>query len=398
MPERIMIIAGESSGELYGSLLAEALQAEYPGIRITGIGGVRMKAAGVELIAGITSAFGVTEALRVYAELKKTFKKVVAELANERPQALVLIDYPDFNLKLAVKAQALGIPVFYYVSPQIWAWRKGRIKTIKKLVDMMAVALPFEEDIYKKAGVPCRFVGHPVMDEIRQELAHYDAGVDELGSAALRARVRAELGMETGGRVMAVMPGSRPHEVENLLPVIRQVIASMKERYPDFHYVLPVAPNIDEAVFQKQPLPEGCTVIRGGSIKALMAADLAVIASGTSALQAGLLMTPMVVIYRVSALTFFLAKHVVDVKYISLVNLLLEQSSAGDSGLRAVELLQEDVSSENIMAELVRICDDEAYRTDFLMQLKRVGKLFAGLEASRNVARLVGELTGAKNG
>jgi lipid-A-disaccharide synthase len=390
MPERIMIIAGESSGELYGALLAEALKAEFPGVKITGIGGVRMKAAGVELIAGITSAFGGIEALKVFSELKKTFNKVVLSLATDPPQILVLIDYPDFNLKLAARARKLGIPVFYYVSPQIWAWRKGRIKTIKRLVDMMAVALPFEEDIYKKAGVPCRFVGHPVMDEIEQELSSYDAGISDIGSTSLKSKVRAELGIETGRKVVAVMPGSRAHEIESLLPVIRQVIESMKERYPDYGFVLPVAPNLDESIFVRHPLPKGCHILKGASIKALLAADLAVIASGTATFQAALLGVPMVIIYKLSALSFFIAKNMVTLKYISLANLLLEWSVSEDSGLRICELVQEKVKRDNIMAEVTRIIDDDRYREEYLLQLDRVRDLFIGKATSHTVARMIG--------
>jgi lipid-A-disaccharide synthase len=392
MPERVMIIAGESSGELYGALLAEALKAEYPGIQLTGVGGARMREAGVDLISGISSALGVTEALKVYAELRKTFARVVAALETFCPQVIVLIDYPDFNLKLAAKARALGIPVFYYVSPQIWAWRKGRIKTIRKLVNMMAVILPFEEQIYREAGVPYRFVGHPIMDEIEQVLSHYGVGIDDIGSTELKARVRAELGIENAGMVMTVMPGSRAHEIENLLPVLTQVIESMKVRYPDCRYILPIALNLDESVFKKQPLPEGCILVRGESIKALLASDLAVIASGTSALQSGLLKVPMVVIYRVSAFTAFIAKHIIDVNYISLVNILLDKSTAEDSGLRVVELLQADVNVSNIMAELTKIADDAGYRQEFLSQLEHVKELFRGKKASRTVALMIGDL------
>ena len=392
MPERVMIIAGESSGELYGALLAEALKAAYPGIRLTGVGGARMREAGVDLISGISSALGATEALKAYSDLKKTFTKVVDTLECFCPQVIVLIDFPDFNLKLADKARARGIPVFYYVSPQIWAWRKGRIKTIKKLVNMMAFILPFEEKIYKEAGVPCRFVGHPIMDEIDQVLSHYGAGFDDIGSAALKAKVRSELGIKNAGLVMTVMPGSRPHEVENLLPVITEVIESMKVRYPACRYILPVAVNLDEAVFNKQLLPEGCIKVRGESIKALLASDLALIASGTSALQAGLLRVPMVVIYKVSALTAFIARLIIDVDYISLVNILLAGSTAEDSGLRAVELLQDDVNTANIMAELTRIIDDAGYRKEFLSQLDHVRGLFRGRNASRTVAGMIGEM------
>ena len=387
-----MIIAGESSGELYGALLAEALKDEYPGIRLKGVGGARMKEAGVDLISGIKGAFGATEALKAYSDLKKTFAKVVAAFETFCPQVIVLIDYPDFNLKLADKARAHGIPVFYYVSPQIWAWRKGRIKTIKKVVNMMAVILPFEEKIYKEADVPCRFVGHPVMDEIEQTLSHYGAGFDDIGSNDLKAKVRSELGIEDAGMVMTVMPGSRTHEVENLLPVITEVIESMKVRYPGCRYILPVALNLDEAVFDRHPLPEGCIKVRGESIKALLASDIALIASGTSALQAGLLKVPMVVIYKVSALTAFIARRIIDVDYISLINILLVESADEDSGLRALELFQADVNRANIMAELTRITDDAGYRQEFLAQLDHVAALFRGRNASRTVAGMIGEI------
>jgi lipid-A-disaccharide synthase len=390
MPEGVMIIAGESSGELYGALLAEALKAEYPGLKITGIGGVRMKAAGVELIAGITGAFGGIEALKQLREIGKTFRKAVTFLSGQRPQVLVLIDYPSFNLRLARKAKKLGIPVLYYVSPHVWAWRKWRIKTIRKYVDIIALTLPFEEPIYQQAGVPCRFVGHPVMDEIKQELSRYDEGLDDIGSASLKSKVRAELGLETACKVMAIMPGSRTHEIESLLPVMKQAIESMKERYPDYCFVLPVAPNLDESVFVRHPLPKGCHILRGNSIKALMAADLAVIASGTAAFQAALLCVPMVVIYKISALSFFIAKNMVSLKYISLANLLLEWSVPADSGLRVCELIQEDVKRDNIMAELTRIIDDDRYREEYLLQLDRVRGLFIGETASRSVARMTG--------
>jgi lipid-A-disaccharide synthase len=398
MPERIMIVAGESSGELYGSLLAEALQTEFPDANITGIGGVRMKAAGVDLIAGITGAFGGLEALKQLGEIKKTFRKAVSFLAESRPHLVILIDYPSFNLRLAREAKKLGIPVLYYVSPHVWAWRKWRIKTIRDNANMIALTLPFEEPIYSQAGVPCRFVGHPVFDEIRKELEMFGLGTDMTGGPALKAAARKAIGLGDAKMVMAVMPGSRTQEVETLLPVIIDVMDRMKSRYPGCRFALPVAPNLDESVFAKHPLPEECVILKGDSIKALMASDLAVIASGTSTLQAALLGVPMVVIYKLPALSFFVAKKMVKLNYISLANLLLEKSAAGDSGLRVKELLQEEVNSDNIMSELMRICEDQDYRTEFLMQLKRVNELFSGLAASRNVALLAAGLKGKDNG
>jgi lipid-A-disaccharide synthase len=391
MPERITIIAGESSGELYGALLAEALKSEYPGISVSGVGGVRMKAAGVELIAGITSAFGGVEALKKLRAIKKTFLRVVSFLKEQRPQVLVLIDYPSFNLRLAREAKKLGIPVFYYVSPHVWAWRKWRIKTIKKNAGIIALTLPFEVPIYQGAGVPCRFVGHPVMDEIRHELEGFGLGLEHIGSQQLRAKARHELGIHNASMVMTVMPGSRSHEIKTLLPVISDVIGEMRTRYQDCRIILPVAPNLDESLLERHRLPAGCIVLKGDAIKALMASDLAVIASGTATFQSALLNVPMVVIYKLNALSFFIAKSMVNLNYISLANLLLERSVADDSGLRAKEFVQEDVNAANIISELVRIREDHAYRNEFLKQLRKVRGLFEDSNASRNVARLIGE-------
>lgn len=391
MLERITIIAGESSGELYGALLAGALKSEYPGIRLTGVGGERMKAAGVELVAGITSAFGGMEALKKLREIKTTFSNVVSFLEKQRPDVLVLIDYPSFNLRLARKAKKFGIPVFYYVSPHVWAWRMWRIKTIKKNAGMIALTLPFEVPIYRDAGVPCRFIGHPVMDEIRHELDGFGLGPDEIGGRQLKVKARQALGIHDASMVMTVMPGSRSHEIETLLPVINDVICRMRTRYPDCRIILPVAPNMDETPFKKHPLPPGCIVLKGDAIKALMASDIAVIASGTATFQAALIGVPMVVIYKLSKLSYFIARNMVRLNYISLANLLLERSVADDSGLRAKEFLQEDVNAENIMSELERISEDEVYRSEFIVQLKRVRELFSHESASHNVAGLIGE-------
>jgi len=166
----VMIVTGESSGELYGSLLAKALKSKWPDLHIIGVGGERMIEAGVELISRTSDAFGLVEAVSAYRRVKATFDKTVNIMKKVMPDVLVLIDYPDFNLKVAKVAKLLGIKILYYVSPQVWAWRKGRIKKIVSLVDRMAVILPFEEEIYKSAGVPCEFVGHPILEEIESVL------------------------------------------------------------------------------------------------------------------------------------------------------------------------------------------------------------------------------------
>ncbi|MBI3592487.1 MAG: lipid-A-disaccharide synthase, partial [Nitrospirae bacterium] len=357
MLERVMIISGESSGELYGALLARALKSRNPEMRIVGVGGDRMESAGVEFISRISSSFGLTEAIKTYGEIRKTFRKVVSAFKSFSPQVVVLIDYPDFNIRVAREAKRLGIRVLYYVSPQVWAWRMKRVKTIAELVDMMAVILPFEVDIYRQTDVRCEFVGHPVMDEITEVVQDSGFGIADIGSAGLKSRGKNELGLLPDKPVMALMPGSRLHEVEKLLPVMADVATEMKRRYPDYQFVMPLAPNLDEALFPRY-ISEIFHVVKGRSIKALLSSDIALIASGTSTLQAALLGIPTVVIYKLSPLTYFIGKLIVKVKHISLVNILLDKSVEDDSGLRIRELLQADANKENIMSELVKISDD----------------------------------------
>jgi len=388
MLKRVMIISGESSGELYGSLLAKTLKIRNPSIEITGVGGEKMESAGARLIAKISSAFGTVEAIKKYTEIRNTFKRVISVLRSFKPQALVLIDYPDFNIRVAKEAKKLGIKILYYVSPQIWAWRKGRIKVIGRTVDMMAVILPFEEEIYKQAGIPCDFVGHPIVDEIREEIAGW--GIDA-GS-----KIKKELGLIADRPVMTLMPGSRTHEIKKLLPVMQDVIIEMKKRYPDYQFVMPIAPNLSHdalsIINELEKNTHHALRFTHHSIKALMSSDLAVIASGTSTLQAALLGIPMVVVYKLSPLTYFLGKLIIKVKHIALVNVILDNSFKNDVGLRVRELLQKDVNKENIMNEIDRIINDTEYRNNMLSQFQKVRFFFLDKNASLRVAEMVEEM------
>ena len=387
-----MIVAGESSGELYGAYLTTSIKASFPGARIIGVGGARMETAGAELISRISSVFGILAVIRTYRDLKSTFRKAVDALTAFRPQVLVLIDCPDFNLRLAAEAKKKGIKILYYVSPQIWAWRKGRIYTISRLVDKMAVILPFEEEIYRETGLPCEFVGHPVVDEIREIIGREGFGLDDIGSSELKTHMKRRLGVDASKPVLTIMPGSRRHEISRLTPVLAQSVAEMKSRYPDYQFVIPVAPNIDKDLFSDVAFPKECLLVQGQSIESIAAADAGIIASGTSTLQAALLGVPMAVIYKIFPLTFFVGRPIIKVKYISLVNLLLEKSAVDDTGLRIKELLQNEASARNILSEISRIIEDRPYRDEMLSQLSKVRALYRGRGASARVAELVAEL------
>ncbi|NTU43222.1 MAG: hypothetical protein HGA78_09290, partial [Nitrospirales bacterium] len=387
----------------------KALRERNPGVEIRGVGGERMAIAGVSLIFPITSGFGLTEVIRGLGELRRAFRKVREELRLFRPQVLVLIDYPDFNLRIAPAAKEMGIRVLYYVSPQVWAWRKGRMKRIGRGIDMMAAILPFEEPLYRERAIPCEFVGHPVMDEIREVISEVRSQKSEVsqntGSSAqgpevgacghtplpLKRAVRRELGLNPEMPVITVMPGSRPHEITRLLPLLSGAVKRLKEISPDFRFLLPVAPNLsDDLVRLITTELSGATIVRGDSIRALMAADMAVIASGTSTLQATLLGIPHLVVYRLSSLSYRIAKIVVKVKHISLANVILDHLP-GTPDTRTKELIQDEATEEAIVAELVRIKDDKVYREALIGQMERVSKLFSGRSASLRVSELAEE-------
>jgi lipid-A-disaccharide synthase len=377
MPDTVFIVTGETSGELYGSLLAAALRERRPSLRIIGIGGERMKAAGVELISGISSAFGITETLSSVKSLRETYRRAIEALQKDRPALLVLIDYPDFNLKLAAEAKKKRIKILYYVSPQVWAWRRRRVKKIARLVDRMAVILPFEEAIYKDVGLACEFVGHPVFDEIQ------DMKTD-------KPALKRELGLDGNRPLLSLLPGSRPNELDRLLPVIADVVAAFKKEFGNFQFCVPFAPNTDIGKYSATIdylRSEGVVINRGESLRTLAASDYAVVASGTASLQAVLLGVPIVVIYKLFPFTYWLGRLIVKVRHIALVNIL-----SGEEVVR--ELLQSDVTATNIVNEVRKIMTDVQHRGKMAAAYARVKSMFPGARASARVAEIVLQMAG----
>ena len=374
-----MIVAGESSGELYGSLLARTLRTLWPEVRLVGMGGERMRDAGVELFAGISSSLGITETFSSIKKLRESFAKASKILRAIAPEVVVLIDYPDFNFRIARIAKRQGVKVLYYVSPQVWAWRKRRVKTMGEIADRVAVILPFEEEIYKKAGVPCEFVGHPVMEEI-----------EELEKAKTHEAEHFRSGSGTRAPTISLLPGSRPHELNKLLPVFTDFVEMSSNQFPGARFLVPLAQNIEVDQFKEHisTLEEkGVVFMRGGALKALVSSDMAVIASGTATLQSALLGTPLVVVYRVSPITYFIGKIILDVTHISLVNII-----AGKDVVP--ELIQHEATAKNIMAQSERILYDEKYRESMLSSFREIRELFSGRQPSRRVAEIIGDMAG----
>ena len=379
--KNLLIVAGESSGELYGSLLAAELGRMAPGVRIMGVGGERMEARGVEVIRRVSGAFGVTELAAHLKDLKATFQEIMRRVDLDRPQAAVLIDFPDFNFRAAAELKKRGIPVLYYVSPQIWAWRAGRIKKMKRLVDRVALILPFEEEIYRRAGIPHEFVGHPILDEI--------AGLDGI-SGLPAGREKAGLGLDGTRPLLSILPGSRPSELKRHLPIFYEVMVRFRREFPDWQFFIPLAPNLDTSPFEghlRAFTDGGAAVRKENALRALAASDAALIASGTATLQAAFLEKPFCVVYKLSPVTFFLARIFVKVKYVSLVNIL--------SGGQAVrEFLQGGATPDAIMAELRRMAPDPGYRREMAARFRKVRAAFEGRHASARVAEMVCEMAG----
>jgi lipid-A-disaccharide synthase len=345
MSVRVFMIAGEASGDALGGKLAAALLARDQHLALEGVGGGAMEKAGVRLHHDIRhlGVFGVVEVFAQWRAIWRAYRDVRRRLGAAPPAALVLIDYPDFNLRVARVAKRLGIPVVYYVSPQIWAWRPGRIAQIKACVDLMLVLFRFEAALYDRAGVPCRWVGHPLLDDALSE--------SEYAAFARRHR------LEPGHTVLALLPGSRAQEVRELLPPMLEAARGLSASGVVDRVLISAAPSVDDRVMAAAlaaagPLPSGATVVRGDAAAVLRAARAAIVASGTATLQAAVVGTPLVMVYRVSAFTFWIAQRLVKTPYAALVNVVAERKVVP-------ELLQEHVTAERLMSEVTPLLTDD---------------------------------------
>lgn len=339
---RIMISCGEPSGDLYAGALAVALRAARPEVDVFGLGGERLRAAGGRLIGdyhGLTVT-GLTEALRVIPQSVAMLRRLTAAARDTRPDALVVIDFPDFNFRLLSAIKRLGVPVVYYVAPQIWAWRQGRMKTIQQRVDRVLPIFPFEEEIYRRAGVDVRFVGHPL--------------VDLAVAGTPRDVLLAETGLDPSRPTVALLPGSRPNELHRLLPVMAEAASRVRAAVPAVQFLVACAPSLPRAAFAPlAALAAPPALLTGRADDVLAASDVVVTASGTATVQAALHERPMVVLYKLSPLTYVLGRRFVQVDTYAMANLV-----AGD---RVVpELIQDACTPERVAAETVSLLTDRA--------------------------------------
>jgi lipid-A-disaccharide synthase len=370
-----MIVAGEASGDLHGSNLVRAAQAIDPTLEFFGIGGPRMREAGVEVLVGAEemAVVGLVEVAAHFPVIYRAYSTLRRILRSSPPDLLILIDYPDFNLRIARIAKKAGVPVLYYISPQVWAWRVGRVKTIARLVDHMAVVFPFEVPFYEKAGLPVTFVGHPLVDSAVPHMTPDDA--------------RRTFGIDPARATVGLFPGSRHGEIARLLPVILESAELLHRRFPDVQFVLPLAPSLSRAdlapFLSRSPLV--ITVVECDSPDLIQLCDAIITVSGTVTLEIALQQVPMVIIYKVSPFTYEVGKRLIRVDHIGICNIV--------AGERVVpELVQHDAVPEKIVAEIGRLLEDPACATRVRERLGRVGQRLGSGGASARVAGIAVEM------
>jgi lipid-A-disaccharide synthase len=373
-PSQILVVCGEASGDAHASELVAALQARRPELTFFGMGGSRLQARGVELLYGAheVSVMGITEVLPKIPRILQVMRGLAEAAAERRPACAILVDIPDFNLRLAARLKALGIPVVYYVSPMIWAWRRGRVKTIARLVDRMLCILPFEEAFYRDAGVSARYVGSPV--------------VEQVPAPASAGEFRQRLGLAPGP-TLALLPGSRMSEIRRILPAMVGAARTLVQERPGLQVVVPVAPTVPRAEILQRFEGSGVTpvLVEGRAPEVVGASDAAIVASGTAVLEAGLMQRPLVVVYRVSLVTYWVGRMLLKVAHVALVNLL--------AGRRLVpELLQGDMTPERIAGEVRKVWLPGAPREQMLQGLAEVRGTLGSEGAAQRAAEAVLEL------
>lgn len=368
---RILIVTGEASGDLHGANLARAIRTLRPDVELLGVGGGKMKAAGVRLVQGIErlDAMGLVGLAQLRAAVR-TYRTLARFLRENPLDAVVFIDNPGLNLRLARAAKKAGHRVFYYIAPQIWAWHGSRISLIVRVVDHMIVILPFEEALYRQAGVRCDFVGHPLLDAVAPS---YD-----------RDELRKRFGVGGATRVIGLLPGSREKEVRSLLPMMLEAAARLAREDAGVQFLVAQASSISTELIEE--LSAGMTVkvktLPDQPNEVMAASDLLLVASGTATLQAAVIGTPMILVYRASWLTYWLARWLITVNWIGLVNIV--------AGRRIIpELIQHEATAERLVEEARRLLQDQSAYSEMRAALHMVREQLGKPGASRRAAELI---------
>jgi lipid-A-disaccharide synthase len=371
----IMIVAGEASGDMHGASLVREMLNIDSSLHFYGVGGNKLQGAGVKLLAHVSemAVVGLTEVISKLGKFFKIMKMLEKSLNDVKPDLVILIDFAGFNLRLAKAVHKKGIKIFYYISPQVWASREGRIKKIKKYVDKMAVILPFEVDVYKKEGFHVDYVGHPLLDLVKTDYSPEEA--------------RALLGLKEGKTTIALLPGSRLSEVINLLPEMLSAGEIIAQHIPDIQFMLPLADTLKERtvadIISRYNLQ--VKIISGHTYDAISSADLAIVASGTATLETALLCVPMIIIYKISSLTYFIGKFIVHINNIGLANIIAGKTIVA-------ELIQGDASGYRIAAEALAILTDREKKQQIISDLAAIRAKLGTPGAAIRAANLANDM------
>jgi lipid-A-disaccharide synthase len=368
--QKVFISAGEASGDLYAAGLVEALRRRNPNLEFFGCAGQRMQRAGVRAVVDAASiaVVGLVEVITHLPRVYREYRKLIRAAERERPDLAILTDSPDFHLRLARRLKRLGIPVIYLVAPQVWAWRKGRLPAMRQNIDQLFCIFPFEPDFFAPHGINARYIGHPLTTLVKP--------------SAGRAELRGRFGVANESPVVALLPGSRKGEIERHLPVlieaVRLIQQTCQSTAPHFILAIPSA-NVLGSNFRERISQASIQVLEGQTWDVLRSADLALAASGTVTIEATLLGTPMVAFYRVNKLSWLMGKHLVNVPFYSMVNLV--------AGRRIVpELIQNDMTPARLAAEALSLLDNESARAFMRSELQAVARKLAGPEDPLEVA------------
>jgi lipid-A-disaccharide synthase len=375
----VMLVAGEDSGDRHAAALFMELKKLMPSVRAIGMGGPRMREAGIEIVqdnAGL-AVIGVAEVVRHYFRIRGILHRMQAIVVEQRPDLLICVDYKEFNFHLARYAKSQGLDVLFYVGPQFWAWRPGRVHTYARAVSHMAVIFPFEVAHYCAAGVPVTYVGHPLAGAVRPTRSVEQA--------------RRDLGLAAEERLIGLLPGSRVNEISRLLPLLIASAERVSAEVPGVRFVLARSPSMDVSLITRHTAKTALPIrmIEGIDYDILQCCDAVITSSGTATLEVALLGVPMVVVYRLAPISYWLGRLLVSIPYIALPNIL-----SGRAIVR--EFIQHEATDENVATELVRILSDQQYAQQMRQDLRAVRDLLGPGGGSANLARLAGELLQVK--
>jgi len=369
---KILIVAGETSGDLHGAHLIKAALSLDPKLHFYGVGGVHLRSMGTEVVFdnAQVAVVGIVEVLSKLGSIYRVFRWLKRSLDRDKPALAILIDFPDFNLRLAKEANKRGIPVFYYISPQVWAWRKGRVKKIAKLVHKLVVILPFEVSFYRERGIDCEFVGHPLIDIVKPHLA--------------KEKALDIFRLDKDKRTIGLLPGSRREEVHNLLPVLLKSAHLLLRDFPNLQFVIPIAPAINRFEVEKYIADSNVDirVVGEHTYDVLNICDLIITASGTATLEATIMSTPMIIVYKVSFLSYLVGRLLVKVKNIGLVNLIAEERIVP-------ELIQRQASPVNIFNEASRMLKNPHLLSVIRGELEKVREKLGNPGTSQRAAQIL---------